>query len=252
MPRRSKDIEEPVGVPLVKSRPSDALAVRLKPLSSDSDVNATRDHFQGHHDEVLSDSTVNAIRVGDNVVWESLHAKLSGRLQRLAVHRIGNELRVRTSPSDVVQETFLLAHRSASGFRGKSLMEVFAWINSIFSNRIKKAYRDEKDALKRSVRREVSWPEQRREAAMEETEFTPSRIALENEERELIDRAFQALSEDDQLLITDHFIKGVSLREIANRNGKTEVAVRKHWSRALARWRYQTQLLVGDSAFDSI
>ncbi len=204
------------------------------------------------HDAVLSDSTLNAIRAGDNRAWATLHKHLSVRLQRIAGRKVDNELRIRTSPSDLVQDTFLLAHRSASGFRGKSLIEVFAWINCILANRIRKAYRDEKNTLKRSLRREASWYERRRASILQEKEVTPSKAVLENEERELIDLAFQALSRDDQDLIFDHFVDGASLSEIAKRTGKTEVAVRKHWSRALARWRRQTQRLTGDSAVRSL
>jgi RNA polymerase sigma factor (sigma-70 family) len=217
-------------------------------IESDS---ANLAELRHNHDGALSDSTIKAICDGDNVAWASLHTQLAGQLQQRAVQKIGCDLRVGTSPSDIVQDTFLLAHRSASSFRGKSLMEVFAWINCIFSNRIKRAYRDEKNTLKRSFRREAKWHEQRRALALEEEEFTPSRVAQENEERELLDQAFRALSKEDQTLISDHFIKGMSFSEIARKDGRTEVATRKQWSRALARWRRRTLLLSGESTLHS-
>lgn len=203
------------------------------------------------HNSLLSDSTLRAIRGGEDLAWATLHEHLALRLQKLAVKKVDSELRIRTSPSDLVQETFLLAHRSASGFRGKSLAEVFAWITCILTNRIRKAYRDEKNTRRRSLHREVSWYERRRASILEETGVTPSKVVLENEERELIDRAFRVLSQEDQSLISDHFIKGLSLSDIAKRTGKSDVAIRKHWSRALSRWRRQTQILSGDSELRS-
>jgi len=194
----------------------------------------------------LTDSTLNAIRQGEEIAWTSLHSQLAGSLQMLAHKKIDRDLRMRVSPSDIVQDTFFLAHRSASSFRGRSLEEVFAWIKRIFSNRLKRVYRDQKDTLKRSVRRETRLHGMRRYSSLVGDENTPSGVVQENEERELLDQAFRLLSEADRMLIVDHHVKGLSFGEIACMSGRTEIAIRKHWSRAIVRWRDCTNVIMSD------
>lgn len=194
----------------------------------------------------FSKSTLKAIHCGESRIWTSLHARLSSQLRVLADRRLDHEIRMRVSPSDVVQETFLLAHRSASSFRGTNLLEVMAWIHTIFHNSLLKMIRDQKYTSKRSLKRESRWHNQDATKLVDNCCETPSHVIVRSEERELLDRAFQALSVPDRELITDHFIKGLGFAEISRNSGRTEVAVRKHWSRAILRWRKLVASLAGD------
>jgi RNA polymerase sigma-70 factor, ECF subfamily len=51
----------------------------------------------------------------------------------LARTLIGAALRVRLEPSDLVQETFLKAHREFEGFAGRSEPELMAWLRRILA-----------------------------------------------------------------------------------------------------------------------
>jgi RNA polymerase sigma-70 factor (ECF subfamily) len=189
----------------------------------------------------LSTSTLQAIRNGEEEVWASLHTRLEGSLKRIASQRLFRDLRSRIAPSDIVQETFLLAHRSAAGFRGANIGDIVAWLHRILSNRLKRVIRDQKHTGKRAVSREISWDDLRRPTNVADSNSTPSQVAQANEERALLDLAFQTLSLADRQLITDHYIIGMSFADLAERSGRTELAVRKHWSRALVRWRDSTK-----------
>jgi RNA polymerase sigma-70 factor (ECF subfamily) len=154
-------------------------------------------------------------------------------------------MRPKLDPSDIVQDTFMLAHRSAARFRGSNLVEMLAWFHAILRNRLARAVRDQKYTQKRALHRESQRSPFGHPLKSIVDSDTPSHLAQDNEERELLDLAFLSLSEVDRLLITDHYINGLSFTELAQKSGRTEAALRKHWSRAMARWCRGTQMLAG-------
>src|SRR5262245_32551511 len=59
-----------------------------------------------------------------------------GYLELLARVEIGRRLQTKLDTADVVQETFLEAHRNFEAFRGISERELVAWLRGIFSARL--------------------------------------------------------------------------------------------------------------------
>jgi len=57
-------------------------------------------------------------------------------LTLLARVQIGRRLQGKVDPSDVVQETFLEAHRQITNFRGNSEGELVAWLRRILAGQI--------------------------------------------------------------------------------------------------------------------
>jgi len=194
-------------------------------------------------DSDLSESTLQAIRRGDAGAWTQLHERFERPLKRIASRGLYRDMRTKLGPSDLVQDTFMHAHRSAAGFRGVNLREMTAWIHRILRNRLARAIRDQRFAQKRALHREIRFEDMHRESRIAVDDRTPSQAAQVCEERELMDRAFTTLPEADRQLITDHYVTGLSFSELAIRTGRTEVAIRKHWSRAMGRWRCATEAL---------
>ncbi len=64
---------------------------------------------------------------------------------------------------------------------------------------------------------------------------TPSQHASAREEFAIVEAAFDELSDDQRDIVMMSRLLGLSHTEIAQRTGKTEVAVRKSLSRGLAR-----------------
>ena len=74
----------------------------------------------------------------------------------LAATQLDRRLRRRMSPSDLVQETMLAAHRDFAKFRGGSERELLAWLRQILINCLHHAIETHLKAKRRDVRREIS------------------------------------------------------------------------------------------------
>src|SRR6478736_460924 len=74
----------------------------------------------------------------------------------LAATQIEKKLQPRVSPSDVVQETMMKAHKNFGQFRGTTEQELLAWIRQILVNNLAKFVEQHMLAARRDVRREVS------------------------------------------------------------------------------------------------
>ncbi len=80
-------------------------------------------------------------------------------LSILASTQLDQRLRRRVSPSDLVQETLLAAHRDFNGFRGNSQRELLGWLRQILIHRLHHMVDEHVKAGKRDIRREVSLEE---------------------------------------------------------------------------------------------
>ena len=76
-------------------------------------------------------------------------------IKLVAAAQVGARLQVRVSPSDVVQETFLQAHRTFDQFRGRTEAEFLAWLQRILASQLTHLYEKHMLAEKRDVRRKI-------------------------------------------------------------------------------------------------
>ena len=93
---------------------------------------------------------------GDGSSIEELLSHFRAYLTLLATRQIQRRLQPRVSPSDVVQETMLRAHRSFGQFRGRTERELLAWLREILLSRLARFVEQHILAAKRDIRREVS------------------------------------------------------------------------------------------------
>jgi RNA polymerase sigma-70 factor, ECF subfamily len=194
----------------------------------------------------VTDSTIAGFRSGDAKTWAWMHEHLEGPLKQVASRNLHRDLRTKVGISDIVQDTFLLAHRSANQFRGASLPEMTAWLKRILRNQIARTVRDQRWTQKRALHREVRLQELGTDIPLGIDAPTPSQVLQANEERELLDRALTHLPPADRQLIVEHYVQRISFAELAQRSGKTEAAIRKQWSRAMTRWKLATKSLQND------
>ncbi len=103
-----------------------------------------------------ADELIGAAQDGNLSALGSLFALYQNYIKLLATTQVRPQLRLRASASDVVQETFLYAHRGFNEFRGSSAREFVAWLKAILSRRIQNLHQQHLDAKRRDVRREVS------------------------------------------------------------------------------------------------
>jgi RNA polymerase sigma-70 factor, ECF subfamily len=164
-------------------------------------------------------------------------------LNLLAAAEIDKKVRARCSPSDVVQETFLEAHRDFAGFEGRTEAEFLAWLRRILVNNLLRVYERHVRAKRRCVYREVSMAElgaalekstARLGAVFADERRSPSSEAGRHESAVALADHLAALPPDHREVLVLRHLKGLPFREVADRMGRSEGAVRMLWLRAIA------------------
>src|SRR4051812_8139921 len=82
-------------------------------------------------------------------------------LHRLAQRQLDGRIAVRVDASDVIQQTFLEAHRSFPQFAGQDARELVGWLQTILDHKVATAIRDHLLLLKRNLGRERSMDDSR-------------------------------------------------------------------------------------------
>jgi RNA polymerase sigma-70 factor (ECF subfamily) len=170
----------------------------------------------------------------------------SNYLKLLIAAQLDERLRVRVSPSDIVQETFFEAHRDFAQFHGQSPAEFVAWLRRILVNNILRVVEQHLLAEKRDVRREISLEQigkrleqstARLESLLAQPGDSPSGCAQRNEQEIILADALAELPRDYQEVILLRHIEGLPFEKVAQRMDRSNGAVRMLWLRALERLR---------------
>ena len=164
-------------------------------------------------------------------------------LALLARVQIGRRLQGKVDASDLVQETFLEAHRNFARFRGTSEGELVRWLRQILAGNLADLLRRYLGTQGRDVRleREI-------EAAFDHSSIlldrglvapqpSPSQQAVKREQAVLLADALAQLSDDYREVLVLRHLEGLSFPEVARRMGRTLDSVEKLWMRGLARLR---------------
>jgi len=163
-------------------------------------------------------------------------------LKLLVLAQLERNLRVRVSPSDVVQETFFEAHRDFVQFRGSTSNEFLAWLRRILVNNLSRVVEQHVLAEKRDVRREVSLErlatalEQstaRLEAVLPDPGSSPSAGAHRRELQLVLADQLAELPIDYRDVIVLRHIEALPFEEVGRRMERSAGAVRMLWLRAV-------------------
>jgi RNA polymerase sigma-70 factor (ECF subfamily) len=177
-----------------------------------------------------------AARAGSDTAFDRLFEAFRPYLQLLAEQEVPADVRTKVGVSDVVQETFALAYQGFDRFRGQSEPEFRAWLRQILAHQATNAVNKYRSTDKRRLDREVPLEAVASAGGPRAPDETPSRQLMRREEREAMDRAFARLAPDDREVIRLRHRDGLPFAAVAARMGRSEVAVRRLWARALARW----------------
>jgi RNA polymerase sigma-70 factor (ECF subfamily) len=164
-------------------------------------------------------------------------------LTLLARLQIGRRLQGKVDPADLVQETFLRAHRDFVRFRGSTEDELAGWLRQILAARLGDLVRHYYGTYGRDIRLE-------RELAVELDQSSrvldqglvaklssPSHRAARREQAVLLAEVLERLPEDYREVLILHHLEECHFPEVARRMGRTVESVKKLWARALARLR---------------
>lgn len=182
-------------------------------------------------------------RQGDAAALGLLLENYRQYLELLARLEIGRRLQHKVDYSDVIQETFLEAHRNFKLFRGSGEAEFVAWLRSILSARLANLVRHYVGTQGRDIRREqameinVDQSSRMLDGALVAMGSSPSQAAVRREMGLLLAEALAHLPDDYREVIVMRHLEEVTFSEIATRMDRSLDSVQKLWVRALAKLR---------------
>lgn len=164
-------------------------------------------------------------------------------LALMARLQVGRRLQGKVDAADLVQETFLEAHRDFHQFRGGSEAELVGWLRQILATNLANAVRryygtQRRDMnLERELTREFDESWKALDRGLVAPQSSPSQQAARREQAVLLADALQRLPEDYRETIVLRHLEGLTFPEVARRMERSEDSVKKLWARALARLR---------------
>jgi RNA polymerase sigma-70 factor (ECF subfamily) len=164
-------------------------------------------------------------------------------LTLLAGLQIGRTIRIKAGVSDVVQETFLEAHRDFGGFRGTSTVELAAWLRQVLARNLANLIRRYTRTRRRDVRLEqrlnddIERSSDSLAATLPARGESPSTAAARVEAGVQLAEALGRLPPDYREALVLRNLEELSFPEVALRMDRTVDSVKKLWARGLAQLR---------------
>ena len=184
-------------------------------------------------------------RSGSSAALGRLLEMYRNYLALLARLQIGKRLQGKLDPSDLVQETFLEAHKDFAQFKGDTEEALLGWLRRMLLNNLANFRRCYRGTHKRRAGREIDLAAgDSSRPAVEELltdALTPSRCLIAAEEDAQMHQALARLAADDREVIRLRYQEERPFAEIARLMGRSENAVQKLWLRAVERLQRELQ-----------
>jgi len=188
--------------------------------------------------QTQDDELINAARNGSSHAMGELLQSCRAYLLAIGESELTADLRIKVSPSDLVQETSVQAQRAMPTFRGQTQNEFRMWVRGIFMHQLAQARRKFKGTEGRDIGREVR---QLNSSSILELSNrvldneTPSRMVIRKEDQSALRQAIARLPEDYRQVIRLCHFDLVSFAEMGRTSGRTQDAMYRLWLRALKR-----------------
>lgn len=182
-------------------------------------------------------------RTADAAALGPLLERYRQYLTLLARLEIGRTLQVKVGASDVVQETFLEAHRDFPGFRGTTPGELAAWLRTLLARNIANQVRRYLGTRRRDARLEqglasaLGRSSDRLAATLAAPAGSPAQEAARAEAAVRLAEALARLPADYRDALVLRNLEELSFPEVADRMGRSVDSVKKLWARGLAQLR---------------
>jgi RNA polymerase sigma-70 factor (ECF subfamily) len=157
----------------------------------------------------------------------------------VAQHEMNRDLQAKGGASDLVQETFLEAHRAFDRFHGTSEGEMRAWLRRLLHHRATKFRLRYRTTQKRRLARETTLSTASQPAAWKVDVSSPSTQVMVREQVQQLRQALEMLPDDYRQVITLRYIEQCSFEEIGRRMHRTPNAARLLWLRAIERVKHE-------------
>jgi RNA polymerase sigma-70 factor, ECF subfamily len=166
-----------------------------------------------------------------------------GYLRLLLRLQLGRRLRVKVDDSDLIQETFLEAHRQFARFRGQSEGELVNWLREILAGSVAQAIR----RYCKTQRRDLNLEQELAAAFGASSQnmiksfvapgSSPSAAAVRREQSVLLADALEKLPDAYREVIILSHLEGLSFPEAARKMGRTLDSVKNLYARGLVKLR---------------
>ena len=182
-------------------------------------------------------------RAGNRVALGQLLDVYRQYLYFLARVQIDREMQGKIGASDVVQETYLEAHRDFAQFRGGSVAELVGWLRQILARNLSNQIRRFRGTRRRDVRLErgiangIEHSSEGLGAYLVAAGNSPSQAATQHEAGVILAEALGRLPADYREVLILRNLEELTFPEVAVRMDRSVDSVRKLWARALARLR---------------
>jgi len=181
-------------------------------------------------------------RAEDGTALGQLLELYRGYLALLARLQIGRRLQGKVDAADLVQETFLEAHRDFAQFRGTTEATLLAWLRQVLARNLANLVRRygtqrREVRLERALAVELDESSRVLDQGLAAPGSSPSHQAARREQAVLLADALDQLPADYREVLILRHLEGLSFPEVARRMGRSLDSVDKLWARALARLR---------------
>src|SRR5262249_33773332 len=156
---------------------------------------------------------------------------------------IDQRLQSKVAAAEVVQETFLEAHRDFGQFQGTTEGQFLAWLRQVVATNLANLLRRYLGTQGRDVRLErqlaldLDQSSSNLNLVPAAPQNTPSQQAARREQAVLLANALGRLPPDYREVMVLRNLQGLSFPEVAGRMGRTVDSVEKLWARGLAQLR---------------
>lgn len=157
--------------------------------------------------------------------------------------QIGRRLRGKVDAADLVQETFLSAHRDFATFRGATEGELVGWLRQILAANVAMLVRRYLGTQRRDVRlecdlaAEIDQSSRILDGGLVTPDSSPSHQASRREQGVLLANALERLPEDYREVLILRHMEDLTFPEVAKQMGRSIDSVKKLWTRALVQLR---------------
>lgn len=173
---------------------------------------------------------VERLRAGDRAAGDELFRRYRDEMLFAIRARLGTRLRGAMESEDVLQSVALEAFRDLAAFEDRGAGSFSAWLRRIVVTKI----HDLSDRW--TARKRDTGPLRGESALIEVAERAePASAGYSDPRYEALERALALLPDDLREVLVLRRVEGLASREVAQRLGRTDAAVRQMHSRALAR-----------------
>ena len=179
-------------------------------------------------------------RAGSETALGQLLENFTKYLTLLARVQIGRRLQGKVDADDLVQDTFMDAHRQIASFRGTTEAEFIAWLRRILAGQLAQTIRrylgtKGRDAmLERELAVQLDQSGEILDRGLVASQSTPSQHASRREQGVILAEALDKLPRDYREVIILRHLEALSFPDVAKRMNRSEDSVQKLWVRALA------------------